>query len=157
MAARISACPCSPTALTPPTPVQHRPDDDPIWQGKRVLCVDDNEKNRRIAELLLGKFGIDVTVCASGDEALDICAIQAFDLILMDIVMPDMDGMETLRRLRTDAECPNRAAPAIALTAKLSEEDLAAYAAAGFGGVAGKPINVRELAQAIAPFLTTVD
>ena len=131
--------------------------DEPLWQGKRVLCVDDNENNRRIAELLLGKLGIDITVCASGDEALDICAIQSFDLILMDIVMPGMDGMETLRRIRGDAECPNRATPAIALTAKLSDEDLAAYAGAGFGGVAGKPINVRELAQAIAPFLTDPD
>ncbi|MDP3494039.1 MAG: response regulator [Hyphomonadaceae bacterium] len=129
---------------------------DPVWQGKRVLCVDDNENNRRIAELLLGKFGMDITCCASGDEALDICAIQNFDLILMDIVMPDMDGMETLRRLRADAECPNRETPAIALTAKQAPEDLAAYAAVGFEGSAGKPINVRELALAIAPFMADV-
>ncbi len=127
--------------------------DDPVWGGKRVLCVDDNENNRRIAELLLGKFGIDVTVCASGEEAIDLCSIQAFDVILMDIVMPDMDGMETLRRLRADLECPNKATPAIALTAKLSNEDLANYSAVGFEGVASKPINVRELAQAIAPFM----
>jgi len=126
---------------------------EPVWQGRRILCVDDNENNRRIAELLLGKFGIDITSCASGDEALDICAIQKFDVILMDIVMPEMDGMETLRRLRGDAECPNRETPAIALTAKQAPEDLAAYAAAGFEGSAGKPINVRELAMAIAPFM----
>ena len=126
---------------------------DPVWHGKRVLCVDDNENNRRIAELLLSKFGMDITTCASGDEALDICAIQNFDLILMDIVMPEMDGMETLRRLRGDTECPNRETPAIALTAKQAPEDLAAYAAAGFEGSAGKPINVRELAMAMAPFL----
>lgn len=126
---------------------------EPVWQGRRILCVDDNENNRRIAELLLGKFGIDITSCASGDEALDICAIQKFDVILMDIVMPEMDGMETLRRLRGDAECPNRETPAIALTAKQAPEDLAAHAAAGFEGSAGKPINVRELAMAIAPFM----
>ena len=126
---------------------------DPIWLGKRVLCVDDNENNRRIAELLLSKFGMDITTCASGDEALDICSIQKFDLILMDIVMPEMDGMETLRRLRKDAECPNRETPVIALTAKQAPEDLAAYAAAGFEGSAGKPINVRELAMAIAPLV----
>ena len=127
--------------------------DDPAWNGKRALCVDDNENNRRIAELLLAKFGIDVVTCASGEEALDMCAIEVFDVILMDIVMPDMDGIETLRRLRTDGECPNRRTPAIALTAKLAPEDLAAYVAAGFEGVAGKPINVRELAQALAPFM----
>lgn len=127
--------------------------EEPLWDGKRVLCVDDNENNRRIAELLLGKFGVDVTCCASGDEALDICAIQTFDLILMDIVMPGIDGLETLARLRSDAECPNRNTPAIALTAKLAPEDLAAYAAGGFEGVAGKPINIRELASAIAPLI----
>lgn len=127
--------------------------DHPAWNRKRVLCVDDNENNRRIAELLLAKFGIDVITCASGEEALDLCATEVFDVILMDIVMPDMDGIETLRRLRTDRDCPNRRTPVIALTAKLAPEDLAAYAAAGFEGVVGKPINVRELAQAIAPFM----
>ncbi|HOY79054.1 MAG TPA: ATP-binding protein, partial [Hyphomonadaceae bacterium] len=127
--------------------------DEPMWDGKRILCVDDNENNRRIAELLLGKFGLDVTCCASGDEAIDICAIQTFDLILMDIVMPGLDGIETLHRLRTDAGCQNRDTPAIALTAKLAPEDLATYAAAGFEGVAGKPINIRELASAIAPLI----
>lgn len=127
--------------------------DELAWHGRTVLCVDDNEKNRRIAELLLSKFGVEVQGCASGAEAMDICAIQTFDLLLMDIVMPEMDGMETLRRLRSDPECLNRLTPAIALTAKLSEEDIAAYAAAGFDGVAAKPIDVRQLAQAIAPFM----
>lgn len=127
--------------------------EDPIWAGKRVLCVDDNENNRRIAQLLLGKFGIEVQACASGAEAIDLCAMETFDVILMDIVMPDMDGIETLTRLRADATGANQSTPAIALTAKLSADDLAAYAAAGFDSVAGKPINVRELAQAIAPFM----
>ncbi|MFT3723811.1 MAG: ATP-binding protein [Hyphomonadaceae bacterium] len=129
---------------------------EPAWHGRTVLCVDDNEKNRRIAELLLSKFGIEVTGCASGAEAMDICAIQTFDVILMDIVMPEMDGMETLRRLRSDPECLNRMTPAIALTAKLSQEDIAAYAASGFDGVAAKPIDVRQLALAIAPFMDAV-
>lgn len=127
--------------------------DEPAWMGKRVLCVDDNENNRRIAELLLGKLGIDVTLCASGPEAIDLCAIQQFDVLLLDIVMPEMDGMETLRRLRADPDCLNRSTPAVAVTAKLSAEDLVTYLAAGFEGVAGKPINIRELAQAIAPFM----
>jgi CheY-like chemotaxis protein len=70
--------------------------------------------------------------------------------------MPDMDGIETLHRLRADPDGLNQQTPAIALTAKLTNEDLAAYAAAGFSGVAGKPINVRELAQAIASALTPV-
>jgi CheY-like chemotaxis protein len=87
---------------------------------------------------------------------MDICAIQTFDVILMDIVMPEMDGMETLRRLRDDPESLNRTTPAIALTAKLSNEDIAAYTAAGFDGIAAKPIDVRQLALAIAPFMEAV-
>jgi len=126
---------------------------EPVWNGRRVLCVDDNENNRRIADLLLSKFGLDVTTCASGAEALDLCGIETFDLILMDIVMPDMDGIETLRRLRNDETGRNEQTPSIALTAKLSSEDVANYASVGFDGVAGKPINVRELAQVIAPFM----
>lgn len=126
---------------------------DPVWAGRQVLCVDDNEKNRRIVELLLRKFGMDVTLCASGGEALDICALHQFDIILMDIVMPEMDGIETLRRLRSDTHSLNRDTPTIAVTAKLTNEDLVSYSAAGFAGVAGKPLNVRELAQAIAPAL----
>ncbi len=142
--------------VEPATLVDGAPDtasDEPVWMGKRILCVDDNDNNRRIAELLLGKLGMDVTLCASGPEAMDICAIQQFDVMLLDIVMPEMDGMETLRRLRADPDCLNRETPAVAVTAKLSAEDLAAYTAAGFEAVAGKPINIRELAQAIAPFL----
>jgi len=127
--------------------------EDPIWSSKHVLVVDDNENNRRIAQLLLSKLGIEVTLAASGPEAIDLCAMTAFDAILMDIVMPDMTGLETLRQLRVDAACPNQATPAIALTAKLAAEDIADYAAAGFDGVAGKPINVRELVQSLAPFM----
>ena len=132
------------------------PEDDPQWAGRRVLCVDDNENNRRIAELLLSKFGLSVTTAASGPEALDLCGIETFDLILMDIVMPDMDGIETLRRLRNDETGRNAQTPAIALTAKLASEDVSSYAAVGFDGVAGKPIIVRELAQAIAPFMVGI-
>jgi signal transduction histidine kinase len=131
----------------------HVEGETPVWTGKRVLCVDDNENNRRIAALLLGKFGIDVQACASGAEAIDLCSLEKYDAILMDIVMPDLDGVETLKRLRADSSCPNQTTPAIALTAKLSADDVADYAAAGFDGVAGKPINVRELALAVAPFM----
>ena len=124
------------------------------WQGMRILCVDDNDKNRRIAELLLGKLGFDVTLCASGNEALDICTMSAFDLVLMDIVMPEMDGMETLRRLRIEPKNLNRETPAIALTAKLARDDIDAYIAAGFAGVAAKPINVADLASEITRILS---
>ncbi len=126
---------------------------DPVWVGRRVLCVDDNETNRRIVQLLLSKFGVDVVSCASGAEAITLSAVESYDAILMDIVMPDLDGPATLARLRGDTGSRNTQTPVIALTAKLAPEDLADYAGAGFDGVAGKPIDVRELAMAMAPFM----
>lgn len=118
--------------------------------GLHILCVDDNEKNRRIAELLLSKMGFQVTLAASGAEAVDLCGIHVFDLILMDIVMPDMDGQSTLLNLRADDEGLNRTTPAIALTAKLSPADLTSYRASGFEGVSSKPIDIPALASEIA-------
>jgi CheY-like chemotaxis protein len=118
-----------------------------------VLCVDDNDKNRRIAELLLGQLGFAVTLAASGAEALDVCAIQRFDFILMDIVMPGLDGPQTLQAIRSDADGLNRATPCIALTAKLAREDLEAYRGAGFEGVSGKPVDVGALTREIARVL----
>jgi signal transduction histidine kinase/CheY-like chemotaxis protein len=123
------------------------------WDGLHVLCVDDNDKNRRIAELLLGQLGFAVTLAASGAEALDVCAIQRFDFILMDIVMPGLDGPQTLQAIRSDADGLNRATPCIALTAKLAREDLEAYRGAGFEGVSGKPVDVGALTREIARVL----
>ncbi len=129
--------------------------DESSWQGLRILCVDDNDKNRRIAELLLGKLGLDVTLCASGSEALDICSTRAFDLILMDIVMPDMGGLEVLQRLRADTQSLNRTTPAIALTAKISQDDVESYMKGGFAGVSPKPIAVAALASEISRIIVT--
>lgn len=131
--------------------------EDPAWAGRTILVVDDNDTNLRIASLLLSKFGLDVTTATSGAVALEICATDRFDAIMLDVVMPDMDGMETLRRLRSDPGGLNALTPTIALTAKLAAEDMARYAAAGFDSVAGKPINVMELAQSLAPFMVGQD
>ena len=127
----------------------------PVSTGsKKILLVEDSDTTRLTHRIMITKRTSHTVVSvANGNEALKMAELEKPDLILMDIVMPDMDGVETLKRLRTDDECPNRLTPAIALTAKLSAEDLSTYAAAGFDGVAGKPINVRELAQAIAPFM----
>lgn len=123
------------------------------WTGRTVLCVDDNPANRRIAELLLAQFGLVVTTCASGAEAIEACRDMRFDMLMLDIVMPGMDGMEALRRVRADEAGLNQGTPAMALTAKLSADDLTAYLAAGFASVAGKPIDVTELARAMTPLL----
>ena len=119
-----------------------------------MLCVDDNDNNRRIAELLMGQLGFAVTLAASGAEAPDVCAIQCVDFILMDIVMPGLDGPQTLQAIRSDADGLNRATPCIALTAQLAREDIEAYRGAGFEGVSGKPVDVGALTREIAHVLS---
>jgi CheY-like chemotaxis protein len=138
-------------ALHPePEPVEPAPE---AWRGLQVLCVDDNDKNRRIAELLLGQLGFSATLAASGGEALDVSAMRRFDLVLMDIVMPDLDGIQTLLAMRGDTDSLNRMTPAIALTAKLSPDDLEAYREAGFEGVSAKPVDIGSLTHEIARVL----
>lgn len=79
--------------------------------------------------------------------------MKRFDLIMMDIVMPELDGIQTLLAIRSDRDGLNQATPGIALTAKLSPEDLEAYRGAGFDGVSGKPVDVAALTREIARVL----
>lgn len=131
--------------------------EDHIWQKRSILSVDDNDNNRRILQLLLTNLGFDVSECASGAEAIDVCGIQKFDLILMDIVMPELDGIETLRQVRQDPDSLNRETPAAAITANMSPNDLVAYAAAGFAGVVAKPIQLRQMVETITTLLPAAE
>ena len=76
--------------------------------GLKILLVDDNAINRSVARLLLAPSGVVVTEAANGKEALDRLAEQPFDLVLLDVHMPVMDGPETIRHIRA-AEAPWRA------------------------------------------------
>jgi signal transduction histidine kinase len=125
---------------------------DPVWKNARILCVDDNDANRRIIHHILAHFGAKPTLSHSGQDALQRCAADAFDLVLLDILMPDLDGFQTLERLRGQPG-PNQTTPVIALTARLSPEDVTRYHAAGFNGVAGKPIDIADLARLLSPRL----
>lgn len=122
---------------------------DAQWTGGRILCVDDNATNRTLLAMLLRELGAEPILASSGEEAVERAAAETFDLILMDIMMPGMDGFETLRAIR-NLPSPASRAPVAALTARIGQEDLAAYAAAGFDATLQKPIDVRELAEALA-------
>ncbi len=141
----FSASPAAQPALSS----EGDPADDVSWRGARVLCVDDNPTNRRLLALLLAEFGVETHHAASGEEALSMCAVRPYDLILMDIMMPGLDGFETFSRLRGSGPSPNQRTPVIALTARVSRDDLDAYEQAGFDGAAQKPLDVRELAAAL--------
>jgi signal transduction histidine kinase/CheY-like chemotaxis protein len=117
--------------------------------GLRILVAEDNAVNRRIVEALLSPIEAAITFAGNGVEALGVLQTQAFDVVLMDIQMPLMDGVEATRRLRASGGL-NAAAPVIALTANVMEEQCRAYSAAGMDGWAPKPIDARGLFQAIA-------
>src|SRR5690606_2788491 len=87
-----------------------------LTSGVRVLLVEDNRTNQILIQGLLAKQECDVKVVSSGEEAVEECREREFDLILMDIEMPGMDGFEATRRIRK-AEPPEKRVPVFALTA----------------------------------------
>lgn len=120
--------------------------------GKCVLVVDDIATNRLVAMSYLRMMGATSLECDSGAAALRLLAGQAVDLVLMDLVMPDMDGMETLQAIR--ALGPSQAAlPVIAMTADVSEDRRAACRSAGLAAYVSKPMTPEALSDAISQAL----
>ncbi len=114
-----------------------------------VLIVDDNPTNLMVLEQILIAFGHRVDKAASGGAALEILAGRPFDLILMDIQMPTMSGVEALQRLRS-APGPNRHAAVVALTADVTSGGRPHYLSLGFTEHCAKPIQIPELIAAVA-------
>ena len=115
--------------------------EDANLPGIRVLLADDNASNRVLARLLLEQLGAEVTEVADGQQVLDAAAQAPFDVILLDLHMPVMDGAEALSRLRA-TDGPNQNVPVLAFTADTS--DSALDEGGGFDGVVGKPIVAAE-------------
>lgn len=114
-----------------------------------VLLVEDNAVNRRVAHLMLQRMGVDVVSAESGEEAVSIAADRRFDVILMDINMPDMDGIETAAAIREQI-APGEPAPRIiALTASALTEDRDRCLEAGMERFVSKPVSLEELRQAL--------
>jgi PAS domain S-box-containing protein len=121
-------------------------------RGKRLLLVDDNAINRKVVQMFLAPFGLVVSEAANGQEALNQLAQCSFDVVLMDVHMPIMDGREALRRLRATSAAYS-AIPVIMLTANAMSGDRESYLAAGATGYVSKPVDQRELGAAIAAVL----
>jgi CheY-like chemotaxis protein len=115
----------------------------------RVLLADDNAVNRKLACRLLGKQGCAVTLAANGHEAVAAHASEDFDLILMDVQMPDMDGFEATAIIRERERRSGKRVPLIALTAHAMHGDRERCLAAGMDGYISKPIDARELLEVI--------
>jgi signal transduction histidine kinase/ActR/RegA family two-component response regulator len=114
----------------------------------RVLVVDDHAVNRQAIALVLAPLGIVPETAASAEEGLERLAHEVFDIVLMDVYMPDMDGREATRRLRAQAG-PNQTVPVIAITASATERDWEACRAAGMSGHVAKPIDPAQLYAAL--------
>lgn len=115
----------------------------------RVLLVEDNIVNQEVALLLLRKLGQEVTVVSDGEQAVELCRTSRFDLILMDMQMPVMDGLEATRLLRA-APGWSRDAPIVGLTANAFESDRTACLDAGMDDVVSKPVDMGKLRRALA-------
>ncbi len=115
----------------------------------RILIVEDNEMNRNVLEGFLSRDGHNLSMAANGMEALEICRKKAFDLILMDIQMDGMSGLEVTRKLRAmeDKEIANT--PIIALTGNVQLSDIELYFEMGMNGFIAKPIDSKKLNDVI--------
>jgi len=121
-------------------------------KGLVVLLVDDHPLNRKVARLFLEPLGIEIVEAENGKDALHLMGTRAFDLVLLDMHMPVMDGPETLRRMRA-ADAPYADIPVIALTADSLGPDNSRYDLMGANGYIQKPIDHRELTLEIGRVL----
>ncbi|MGR3714729.1 MAG: ATP-binding protein [Shimia sp.] len=115
-------------------------------EGARVLLVEDNRTNQVIATKFLQSMGIEPEIADNGLTAVALGTNRAFDLILMDIQLPGMDGIEACRAIKSSGE-PNAETPIVALSANILPEQTASYIQAGMAACLGKPFRKDELAD----------
>ena len=127
---------------------------EPLLDGLRVLLVDDNPVNRKVARMLLKPTSMTFTDAEHGAQALKLLAEQHFDLMLLDVHMPVMDGVETIKCIRSSLE-PWHDLPVIALTADAMSGDRERLLGLGMSGYATKPVDQRALIAEIMRVLNS--
>ncbi|WP_292070333.1 hybrid sensor histidine kinase/response regulator [Brevundimonas sp. UBA7534] len=142
----LDPAPAAPEPVEPEPPLRSEADDED--RPLRLLVVDDHDINRRAVQLILQPLGCDIVAAADGLAALDRCRETVFDVIFMDVRMPELDGRETTRRLRAEGG-PNAATPVVAVTADTAPEDIAACKAAGMAYFVPKPLTPPALLGAL--------
>jgi two-component system cell cycle response regulator DivK len=119
--------------------------------GKRIVIVEDNARNRKLLRDVLSHHGYEVYESGTGEDGLALVATVSPDLIMLDIQLPGIDGLEALRRLRADDR--TRAIPTLAVTASVMGQDIERIRTAGFDGYLQKPVGLKELLAAVAAAL----
>jgi two-component system, cell cycle response regulator DivK len=115
--------------------------------GEQILVVEDNEKNMRLVRDVLQASGYRVLEAATGEEAVATAHTTVPALVLMDVQLPGMSGLETLALLRGDDR--TRSIPVVALTAQAMQGDRERFLEAGFDGYLSKPVDIDELVMAV--------
>ena len=116
---------------------------------KKILVVDDDATNRLVVRVLMERRGYAVYEAPSGQDALDIVDLNNFDVILMDLSMPRMDGFETTKRLREGAKI-GASMPIFALTAHTAHSNIEKCLSAGMNGVLPKPFDSHRADQLLS-------
>ena len=122
----------------------------PDPRSARVLLVDDHAANRKVVELMLGPLDADLTQAENGAEAVDAFRAAPFDVVLMDLQMPVMDGLTAIRLIREhEAARGGPATPIVVISANILPEHVAAARQAGADDHLAKPINAAALYEAL--------
>ncbi|MBJ6802337.1 PAS domain-containing hybrid sensor histidine kinase/response regulator [Geomonas propionica] len=126
-----------------------RSDVRPLWEGEKlhILLADDQEINRNIMSRLLERFGHHLDTAADGEDALQKWREKRFDVILMDVEMPTMDGNEAMRRIREAELGSGNRTVIIALTAHALKDQQEMFLKAGYDGYVAKPVEIASLLQ----------
>jgi two-component system, cell cycle response regulator DivK len=115
--------------------------------GAKILVVEDNPRNMKLVRDVLQATGYRTVEATTGERAVELASEHGPDLVLMDIQLPDIDGVETLGRLRADES--TAAIPVIALTAQAMKGDRERFLAAGFDGYVSKPVDIAGLVATV--------
>jgi CheY-like chemotaxis protein len=126
----------------------------PTLQPLRILLVEDNVINQKVASLMLKKKGHVVVTVNNGREAIETLADQDFDAVLMDVQMPEMDGLQTTAAIRASEEGTDRHLPILAVTAHALRGDREHCLSAGMDGYLAKPIQSAQLLKALEEVLS---
>ncbi|MCE3289205.1 MAG: hybrid sensor histidine kinase/response regulator, partial [Caulobacter sp.] len=147
------------TVHLPMTPAEAPPQAEPVAEAAdiapqpadlRLLVAEDNPTNRLVLSTLLGQVGLDAHMVENGQEAVAACDDAAWDLVLMDVQMPVMDGVTAVRAIRAREAAEGRPrVPVIALTANAMSHHRAEYLAAGMAAMVAKPLQLAQLLAAM--------